>query len=162
MADLLTIALQCDITRVSSFILVCEHSYIEDFYYDTGNGIRNSLHEATHGLGTSATTVVDNINKWSIKQYAYLIGKLKNTSDVTGTLLDNTLLMLGCGMANNFDNDHDISQAPILLAGRGTGYNPGRLVNVNGARHSDFLATIAGRFGAPAKIGMSKGTIGNI
>ncbi len=162
MIDLLTLALQCDITRVSSLILVCEHSYIEDFYFDTGMGIHNAFHEATHGLGQSAQQVVNNINNWSVKQFAYLLNKLKNTPDVSGNLLDNTLLMFGCGQANNFDNDHDITQASLILAGRGSGYSPGRLVQMNGARHSDFLATIAQRFGINAKVGMSQGTLAKI
>lgn len=162
MMDLLTIAFQCDITRVSSLILVCEHSYIEDYYYDTGNGIHNSLHEASHGLGQSPDLVCNNINKWTIKQFSYLIGKLKSTPDVSGTLFDNTLLMLGCGMANNFPNDHGTEQASILLAGRGTGYTPGRLVNLGGAKYSNFLQTIASRFGVSGNVGMSNGTLAKI
>lgn len=162
LSDLLTIAFQCDITRVSSFILVTEHSYIEDFYYDTGAGIRNAHHEASHGLNDRPDDVVANVNRWAANQYAYLIGKLKTTSDAYGPLLNNTLLMLGTGMGNQNTNDHDLNKVSMILAGRGGGHVPGRLINVPGAKHSDFLATIAQKFGQPAKVGMSTGTIAKI
>lgn len=162
MTDLLVLAFQCDITRVSSYILVSEHSYIEDFYYDTGSGVHNAHHEASHGLGTNPQAVVSNINNWTIKQFGYLLNKLKNTPDVSGNLLDNTLLMIGCGMTNNIDNEHGIGNSSILLAGRGTGYSPGRLVSLGGANHSDLLSTIAQRFGVNSKVGMGKNILAKI
>lgn len=162
MSDMLTIAFQCDITRVSSFMLSMEHSYIQEFYYEGGLGIRNEHHEASHGLGVSPDVALENIHRWHITQFAYLLGKLKNTTDAYGPLLNTTLLMIGSAMANDNFNDHNLTKAPIILAGRGAGYLPGRLVNTNGAKYSNFLATLAGRFGLPTKVGMSDGTLANI
>jgi len=162
MADMLTIAFQCDITRVSSFMLTVEHSYENVFYYEGANGSTVRHHDASHYLDNATVyrPVMNTFKRWEAAQFAYLLGKLKNTSDVNGPLLNSTLLMFGTGMGD--PHNHDLRRVPMILAGRGAGHVPGKLLNMNGARHTDLLATIAQKFKLPAKVGMSQGTFGNI
>ncbi|MEZ5365376.1 MAG: hypothetical protein R2748_24380 [Bryobacterales bacterium] len=59
-------------------------------------------------------------NQYHIRQYAYLVERMKNIDEGEGTtLLDNSMLI---GMSNLFDGDtHGADQMPILLAGKGGG-----------------------------------------
>ncbi|MEK6774552.1 MAG: DUF1552 domain-containing protein [Bdellovibrionota bacterium] len=171
MSDMLAIALQCDITRVSSFIFNIEHSYEDLFYYDTGFGSHLRHHDVSH----HKVEVVDGgprieldvkrravnaFNTWQAQQLAYLLGKLKATPDRNSNLLENTLVMFGCGMSD--PDAHSMYNIPMILAGRGAGHRSGRLIKLGGRNHSDFLATIANQFGAGSTVGLSKGTIANI
>ena len=51
--------------------------------------------------------------------FAYLLEKMRSTPDGDGTLLDNSLLMWGSGMADSNVHNHD--PVPLVLAGGGAG-----------------------------------------
>ncbi|MNL81665.1 hypothetical protein D3C87_2088470 [compost metagenome] len=57
---------------------------------------------------------------------------------------------------------HSFDNIPILLAGGGAGHKGGRLLKYNGQHYSNFLATLATKFGLPGKVGLSTGTLGNL
>ena len=59
------------------------------------------------------------INTYHVSLFAYFLDSLKATPDGDGTLLDNSLYLLGSGMGN--PDVHDHSKLPILVAGGGAG-----------------------------------------
>ena len=61
--------------------------------------------------------------------FAYLLEKLRSTTDGDGTLLDHMTMMFGAGMADS--NAHSPIDLPIVLAGGGAG-------NLKGGRHTRF------------------------
>jgi hypothetical protein len=71
-------------------------------------------------------------NQFHIRQFAYLVDRLKRIPEGNGTLLDNCLLM---GCSNLFDGDrHSADEMPILLAGRGGGsVRTGRVLDYRSA-----------------------------
>jgi hypothetical protein len=54
-----------------------------------------------------------------MEQFAYFLGKLKSVKEGQGTLLDNSMIVYGSGLADGNAHAHD--NLPLLLAGRGGG-----------------------------------------
>jgi hypothetical protein len=101
-------AFACDLSRVVSFELTSSMSGI---VLPTSLGItyRNwdgsplpapPLHEATHGQGDNLT--VAECIRWHMKHVAALAKKLKDTPDVSGSMLDNTVIVFAmeAGLGN--------------------------------------------------------------
>jgi len=124
--DLLTLAFQTDQTRVATLLLGIEQSprnYPEI-------GITEGHHGLTHHQGDKEKIEkVAQINEYHIKQFTYLLEKLKTTKDGDGTLLDHSMIVYGSALADG--NAHQHNNLPTVLAGRANGtIKPGRHVRV--------------------------------
>lgn len=164
MADMIAIAFQCDITRVVSHMLSNESSYLPVSIYSGAPG-ESAQHNIGHWFGPGyvseySRSQMEYMNLSQARQFAYILERLKTTNDAYGPLLENTLLMFGCGMGDA--PTHNRENIAMILAGHGGNTVTNRLVNFGGAKHSNLLATIAGKFGLPAKIGLSNGTLSGI
>ncbi len=168
MLDLLVIAFQCDMTRVGSFMFGNENTNVSMRLYDPTLP-DYSHHGASHYHtgGALAKEYFNQFNTWQAKQLAYLLGKLQNTSDAYGPLIENTLVMFGSGMSDgehftyNFNGRvcENWDKIPMLLAGRGGGHRAGNLVNANFTDHANMMAAITQAFGAGSKVGNSTGIL---
>jgi len=117
MFDLLVLAWQAEITRVSTFMVARE---ISNTVYSE-SGINDPFHNLSHH-----SEVPSNIEKLSTlnafhtrSTIAYFLDKLRNTPDGNGTLLDHSMVLYGSGMSNSNQHDHD--PLPLLLAGGASG-----------------------------------------
>ena len=124
MFDLMILAFQTDQTRIITGLLALEQSprnYPEI-------GISEGHHGLTHHSGDKEKIEkVAQINEFHIKQFTYLLDKLKATKDGDGTLLDHSMIVYGSGLADG--NGHRHENLPTVLAGRGCGtLAPGRHV----------------------------------
>jgi len=124
MFDLTALAFQTDMTRVITVLLAIEQSprnYPEI-------GITEGHHGLTHHQGDKAKIEkVTQINEYHIKQFIYLLEKFKSIPDGDGTLLDNSMIVYGSGLADG--NQHQHHNLPAVIAGRGRGtIHPGRHV----------------------------------
>jgi len=122
--DLMTLAFQTDATRVITVLLGIEQSprnYPEI-------GISEAHHGLTHHQGDKAKIEkVTQINEYHIKQFAWLLEKMKAIPDGDGSLLDHSMIIYGAALADG--NSHQHSNLPTVLAGRGRGtIQPGRHV----------------------------------
>jgi hypothetical protein len=116
MFDLLLVAFQTDLTRVSTFMLAREGS--TRTYREIG--IPDAHHALTHHRGNPEwIEKVARINTYHVEQFGYFLGKLKSTPDGDGSLLDHTLLVYGSGLSDG--NRHDHADLPVLVAGGGLG-----------------------------------------
>ena len=155
MLDMMVVAFQCDLTRVSSFMLGNENTHVNMGSYTALTGAH---HELTHYAGrVDGVAEMNIINIWQASQLAYLLGKLKATSDAYGPLIENTLCLYGCGLRDG--QNHDRDRIPLVLAGRGGGHISGQLRDFGGANHANLFATMSGVFGAGAQVGDSSGTL---
>jgi len=124
MFDLMTLAFQADLTRVSTFMICREgstRSYREI-------GVSDAHHPLTHHRGNPDwIEKVTKINSFHLEQFAYFVNKLKSTTDGDGTLLDRVMVVYGSGLADG--NQHTHNDLPVVLAGAGNGaMRPGRHV----------------------------------
>jgi len=116
MMDLMVIAWQTDMTRVTSFMLAREGS--NRSYREIG--VADGHHSCTHHQNDPdkiAKTV--KINEHHVRQFAYLIDKLKSTKDGDGTLLDHSMVLYGSSISDG--NQHTHVDLPLVLVGSASG-----------------------------------------
>jgi hypothetical protein len=83
-------------------------------------GVSVAHHDASHHQ--SDPVKIDQyskINRWHVEQYVYLLERMRAIREGEGTLLDNSMMLLGSGTSDG--NAHAPDNLPILLAGRGGG-----------------------------------------
>jgi len=123
MFDLQVLAYQCDMTRVTTFLLsreVSPRTYTEIGIPDPHHGLSH------HQNNPVAMEKLAKINTYHIQQLAYFLGKLQAIPDGAGTLLDQLTLLYGCGISDSNRHAHD--NLPILVIGGAGG-------SMNGGRH---------------------------
>jgi hypothetical protein len=124
MTDMITVAFQADVTRVVTFLVT--HEGTSRAYREIG--IADGHHPLTHHRNQiELMDKVARINLYHMQQFAEWVGRLKNTPDVEGSIVDNSMLVYGAGLADG--NSHIHSDLPTLIVGRAGGYiRPGRRV----------------------------------
>ncbi|MBM3992559.1 MAG: DUF1552 domain-containing protein [Planctomycetes bacterium] len=116
LSDLLVLAFQADITRVSSFVFANEGSNRPYGFIDVREGHHDLSH---HGNDRAKMQKIATINRFHVTQLAYFVNRLKNIREGDGTLLDNCMIAYGSG--NSDGNRHNHDDLPVLLIGRGSG-----------------------------------------
>ena len=112
MYDLQVLALQADVTRVITFTMAREAS--TRTYPQIG--VPEAHHPISHHANDAEKLVkLAKINAYHVSLFAYLVGKLKDTPDGDGSLLDHTTYLLGSGMGN--PDVHDRTNLPCVVAG---------------------------------------------
>ena len=117
MLDIMVLAFWNDSTRISTFMF---GNAVSGRNFSFLDGVSGGHHETSHHQnGAEKLEAYKRINRWHLAQYAYMIEKMKGIREGEGTLLDNSMLLLGAGMHDG--NAHDPHNLPIILAGRGGG-----------------------------------------
>ena len=124
MMDLLALAYQTDLTRISTFMLAREVSgraYPEI-------GVPDSHHPLSHHQDEPAKLErLHKINQHQFAQFAYLVEKLANLEEGDGSMLDSTLFLYGTGISDSNTHFHD--DLPIaLVGGKSAGIHGGRYI----------------------------------
>ncbi|MGJ8641510.1 MAG: DUF1552 domain-containing protein [Opitutaceae bacterium] len=116
MFDLQVLALQGDITRVSTFQLARETS--NRVYTETG--VMDPHHPLSHhGNDPDKIARLAKINEFHVSLFAEYLEKLKAIPEGAGNLLDHSLILYGSGIGN--PNRHDHSNLPTIIAGGAAG-----------------------------------------
>jgi hypothetical protein len=116
MSDMMTIALQADLTRVMTFLVT--HEGTSRAYREIG--ISDGHHPLTHHQGRQELLdKVTEINCYQARQFAGWVEKLKATKEGDGSLLDNCMIVYGAGLSDG--NRHLHEDLPTMIAGRGAG-----------------------------------------
>ncbi len=117
MFDLQVLAMQGDITRITTFQLARETS---NRTYVAETGVADPHHPLSHhGNDPEKIARMAKINAYHVSLFAYFLGRLKATPEGNGTLLDHSLLLYGSGIGN--PNVHDHTNLPVLVAGGAAG-----------------------------------------
>ncbi len=149
MYDLMALAWQAEITRVSSLLVARE----------LGNrlfpksGIAEPFHACSHhSENPEKIALFARMNEYHVRSnLAYFLDKLRNTPDGDGNLLDHSLVLYGSGMSNSNSHDHD--PLPIVLAGKASG-------RLEGGRHiragrntplSNLMASVLDKLDVPVE-----------
>jgi hypothetical protein len=124
MSDMITIALQADMTRVVTFLVTREGT--SRAYRELG--ISDGHHPLTHHLGKpELIEKVVQINTYHVQQFAAWLEKLKAIKEGDNSLLDNSMIVYGAGLSDG--NRHAHEDLPTLIAGRaGNSIKPGRRI----------------------------------
>src|SRR5580658_9574862 len=116
MFDLLALAYQADLTRVSAYMMVAEGTNRTYNHI----GVPDAFHPVSHHAND-----IERINKlvkiqtWHVEKFAEFVKKMAETPDGQGTLLDHTILMYGSNMSNS--DLHNNYPEPNIVVGGGCG-----------------------------------------
>jgi hypothetical protein len=123
MFELLALAFQADITRVSAFMMAREVSY-RTF---PQIGVPDPFHATSHHQDNpEKLEKLTKINTYHVGLVAYFLDKLRSKPDGDGTLLDHSVVLFGSSMSNS--NVHNHSPLPVFVAGGANG-------RIKGDRH---------------------------
>ncbi len=157
MFDLQVLAHQIDLTRVTSFMLgreVSSRTYTEI-------GIADAHHPLSHHeYKPEKIASMSKINAYHASMFADYLAKLRATPDGDGSLLDNMLLLYGCGMSDS--NAHSPLDLPVLLLGGCAGQlEGGRHIRYEGdPLMPNLLVTLMDKLGVPVEsLGKSDGRL---
>jgi hypothetical protein len=144
MTDMITIAFQADLSRVLTFLVTREGT--SRAYREIG--IADGHHPLTHHRNDPAMMEkVAQINCYHMEQFAAWVGRLKSIKEGDSTLLDNSMIVYGAGLADGNRHTHD--DLPTLIAGRGGNFiEPGRrIVYRKETPMSNLFVTMMDRMG---------------
>jgi len=160
MFDIMTLAFQTDTTRVSTFIMAHEGSNRPHPFI----GINEGHHDLSHHRNNEATKAkIAEINRYHVSHFTYFLDKLKGIQEGAGSLLDNSMIVYGSGIADG--NQHSHYDIPTLVAGRGGGsITPGRHLHLGEkVPITNLYISLLERMGVPTeKVGDSTSKIEKI
>ena len=154
MHDLLIVALQSDLTRVSTMLYSREGS--NRAYPELG--FTDGHHPITHHRYLpDLIEKVTKINSFHLEQFAYFVNKMKATQDGDGSLLDHSMVVYGSSISDG--NQHSHLNLPVILLGRGNGVlTPGRHIVYPETPMTNLFLTLLDKLGVPTeKLGDSTG-----
>lgn len=154
MFDMQVLAFQCDLTRVSTFLMsreVSPRTYTEIGIADPHHGLSH------HQNNPVSMEKLAKINRFHVEQLAYFLDKLQNTPDGDGSLLDHLTLLYGCGISNSNLHTHD--NLPILVVG-GKEQKPRHVVCEKDTPLTNLQLSLLDRLGVPLdNLGDSTGRV---
>ena len=142
--DVMVLAFQCDVTRVSTFMFDRAGSDLA-FPFLTANGapINAGWHGTSHHHGVASNLAqLKSILIWQMEQFAYFLGKLKAIDEGGESVLAKSCIFLSSEIG---DGDlHEHKNLPVIIAGgAGGALSPGKhLVFSNEPHKSDLFLTL--------------------
>ena len=131
--EMLVLAYQADITRVSCFQMARELSGRTYPNIGVPEGHHTVSH---HQLNPHNIEQYTKINTHQVSLFSKLIDRMHNTPDGDGSLLDHSIMMYGTGMG---DGDHHTPyDLPVILVGGGSGQMKGGR-HIRYAMHTPFM-----------------------
>ena len=121
MMDLQVLAFQTDLTRVITYVPAREGSNRSYREIDISDGHHSITHHQNDQEKIDNVAKIDNL---LVKNFAYLLDRLKATPDGEGNLLDHSIIVYGSGTADG--NRHTHHDLPVVVAGGGAGQTQGR------------------------------------
>ena len=116
MFDMMALAYETDMTRVATFMMgreITGRTYAEIDVPDAHHPISH------HQRDPIKLEKLLKINQYHVTFFAEFLERLRSTPDIDGSLLDNSMIVYGAGMADS--NTHYSRDLPILLAGSAAG-----------------------------------------
>jgi hypothetical protein len=163
-ADLITMAFACDQSRVASLMIT---EFASAMNVQPFAGFAADVHFVSHGRDGAGGTLelCSKVVSWHVKQFAYLVSKLKATPDGAGSLLDSSALVYVCEGGYGTDatgatpGSHSTENMGALIAGRAGGLKPGKHVAGAGRHPGQVIASAMNAVGVPGNLGEVQGNI---
>jgi hypothetical protein len=155
MFDLQVLALRADLTRVITMMMGREGSMRT--YPEIG--VPDPHHPLTHHRNTPEwIEKVTQVNAFHMGLFATFVEKLQATPDGDGSLLDQTLVVYGSGIADGDRHTH--TDLPVLLVGGAGSLKMGRHVRYEDVPMTNLYLTVLDRVGVRAEaLGDSTGRV---
>ncbi len=114
-------ALRCGLTSIVNFYIDPDVLFTHDLH-----GVEGGHHGASHGAAAAAVQSIENAHLWHMENVLNLLHGLDGTATDTGTLLDESALLVHNEIGNqagrdntpgNYDLNHMCYDAQVLVAG---------------------------------------------
>jgi hypothetical protein len=126
MFDLIVLAYQANLTRVTSYIMVAEGT--QRTYNHIG--VPDAFHPLSHHANKmESLEKLVRIQKYHVERFAGFVKKLAQIPDGDGSLLDHSLFMYGSNMSNS-DRHNNYPLPNILVGGANGGLKGGQQVEL--------------------------------
>lgn len=158
MYEITRLAFQTDSTRIATLLLAGDGSNRSFEQINIPEGHHYLSH---HGKDQNKLDKIAKIDEYYMQRFAYFLQQMKETEDVDGkSLLDNVMIVYGCG--NGDGNRHNHDNLPVVLAGGGGGtLNPERYLQLERTPMSNLFVSMANKMGVEnmKHFGDSNGTL---
>jgi hypothetical protein len=137
--DILSLALRCDVSRVTSIQWSWARSLLSFPWIDVNEGHHNITHQ-------DPTPELSRVNRWYAEQLVYLAQSLDAIDDVDGkSVLDNTIIWWCGETARGYD--HDFHNIRVFLVGGGGVLKTGEHIRMNDEPHNKLLVHLMNSMG---------------
>ena len=117
MLDLMVLAMWSDSTRVTTFMFGND---VTGRSFSFLPGVNGGHHDISHHKNNDKQLdQYELINKWHVEQYGYMLGRMKEIKEGSGTLLDHSMVAFGSPIRDG--NAHDPHNVPVVVAGKASG-----------------------------------------
>ena len=160
MYDMVALAYEANITRVTTFMLDAEVSNLAYPHL----GISDAFHPLSHHNNRPASLEkLAKIQRYHTEVFASFLTKLAKTSDGEGSLLDNAIFLYGSNMSNSDRHDHFPLPLSVVGGGCGTCKGGQHLRYPDRTPIANLLLTLLDRAGVPVdKVGDSTGRFAEV
>ena len=156
--DIMILGMWTDTTRVATLMMGHGLSRKNFAFLD---GVNNDHHVTSHHRNRAQLIEEYKIiSRWHVERLQRMMDKMALIDEGGSSLLDNSLLLFGSGMAQG--NTHSGANIPVLLAGKAGGaMKTGRHIQAaKGTQHSNFLLSVLRKMGVDRRqFGMSTGAV---
>jgi hypothetical protein len=158
MSDLMVLAMQCDSTRIITFMLGNAGSNRAYNHL----GITRGHHDISHHNSTAENLgALKQIGTWEVEQLAYLLTKMKSVTEGDKNMLYNSSVFWSSEISDGNRHNHD--DYPVIFAGAGGGaFTPGKHVLYPAAskqKIGNLLTSMLASVGVNQKVGDATGTL---
>jgi hypothetical protein len=158
MSDLMVLAMQCDATRIITFMLGNAGSNRTYGHV----GVTRGHHDISHHMSLPANLAdLQTIGTWELQMLAYFLGKMKAVTEGGQNMLYNSSVFFSSEISDGNRHNHD--DMPVILAGNGGGVlTPGKHVLYDPTTHtkvSNLLTSMLATVGVKTNVGDATGTL---
>lgn len=142
--DLMVAAMRCDLTRVATLQWSGASNKRPYPFLGIGGNEHGLGHQSDSNTGTWEK--LDTIRAWYAEQFFYIMEQLEATPEGDGTMLDNTVVLLGSEITRGNTHSHDAN--PFVLAGSAGGaIQTGQHLEFSGDSHNRLLVSLLNAMG---------------
>jgi hypothetical protein len=158
MFDLIALAFDADITRSVTFMLNREDGMGISDTFPLKLGLTRTHHSLSHATDRAGQLEFARYDLFLSEQLAGFLGRLQSYRDVSGSVLDNTIVLFGSGCSTT----HNPTNLPTMVAGGGNlGLRHGRYWRGRDAIMSNLYLSILHALAIPVdSFGESTGELG--
>jgi hypothetical protein len=113
----IALAFQSDTTRISTFMFGNAVSNVSFRFLE---GVSAGHHDVSHHQkDEDKLRQYEIISRWHVRQYAYLLQRLRDMKEGDSNVLANSMILFGSALSDG--DRHDPHKLPLVLGGRGGG-----------------------------------------
>ncbi|MDR2216438.1 MAG: DUF1552 domain-containing protein [Nevskiaceae bacterium] len=158
--DMIALAWQADMTRVSSMMIAKEVSMRTYPNLQISEAFHPLSHHSNDGSKIERLVRIQN---WHTQVFAKFIKKLSSTPDGDGSLLDHSIILYGSNMSNSDLHNNDPLPNAVLGGGYGKIKGGQHLKYPQDTPHANLLLTLLHRAGVPSEeLGNSTGLLAEV